>query len=63
MMTAEDVINDALVELGKVPDELLIASVFDSLSNDVKTLAREWGWSDTEVREKVYAVAWKLVNP
>lgn len=61
-MTAEDVINDALVELGKVPDELLIASVFDSLPNDVKALAREWGWNDTEVREKVYAVAWKLVN-
>lgn len=29
-MTAEDVINDVLVELGKLPDHLLIATVFET---------------------------------
>lgn len=49
MTTVEDLINDVLVNLGKTPDELLIATVFDSLPDDVCRLAKEWGWCDTEV--------------
>ncbi|EAO9589061.1 hypothetical protein DPK04_18395 [Salmonella enterica subsp. enterica serovar Mikawasima] len=62
MTTVEDLINDVLVNLGRTPDELLIATVFDSLPDDVCRLAKEWGWCDTEVRERVYAVAWKIIN-
>lgn len=43
-MTAEDVINDVLVELGKLPDHLLIATVFDNIPAELKALANEWGW-------------------
>ena len=43
-MTAEDVINDVLVELGKLPDHLLIATVFDNKPAELKALANEWGW-------------------
>jgi len=61
-MTVEDVVNDVLVDLGKTPEELLIATVFYSLPDDVNRLAKVWGWSDTEVREKVYAVSWGIIN-
>ncbi|EIW8602420.1 hypothetical protein M4D07_23745 [Klebsiella pneumoniae] len=61
-MTAEDVINDVLVELGKLPDHLLIATVFDNKPAELKALANEWGWMDTEVREQLYAIAWRIVN-
>ncbi len=61
-MTAEDVINDVLVELGKLPDHLLIATVFDNIPAELKALANEWGWMDTEVREQLYAIAWRIVN-
>ena len=55
-MTAEDVINDALVELGQEPNEALIALVLSIIPSDIKALAQEWGMADTEVREKIYNV-------
>lgn len=51
-----------LVELGKLPDHLLIATVFDNIPAELKALANEWGWMDTEVREQLYAIAWRIVN-
>ncbi|CZV15795.1 Uncharacterised protein [Enterobacter hormaechei] len=61
-MKAEDVINDVLIDLGKEPDDLLIATIFDKLPADLKALAEEWGWVDTEVRERIYVIAWRIVN-
>jgi len=61
-MKAEDVINDVLVDVGKTPEELLKATVFDSLPDDLNGLAKEQGWYEIEVHEKVYAVAWKIIN-
>jgi hypothetical protein len=36
--------------------------VFDSLSGGLNGVATARGWYDIEVREKMYAVAWKIIN-
>ncbi|EPA1382210.1 hypothetical protein LNO36_29785 [Klebsiella variicola subsp. variicola] len=35
---------DRDAELGKLPDHLLIATVFDNIPAELKALANEWGW-------------------
>lgn len=50
----EDVVNDCLVELGREITPEIIAKIVQTLPSDITHLADEWGWSDTEVRDKVY---------
>lgn len=51
-----DVIHDCLVDLFPrlEPTDERITAVADGLPQNVKTLAAEWGWNDTEVRDKVF---------
>lgn len=57
-MTPEDVVNDCLVELGReaeiTPD--IIDEIVMMLPDEITHLANQWGWNDTEVREKIYAL-------
>ena len=52
---AYDVIHDCLVDRDVNPTEARIQKVYDKLAYDVKILAEQWGWHDTEVREAVGA--------
>lgn len=57
-----DSIHDCYVSVvGKVPTEEQIQSIFNQLPNDIKHLADQWGWNDTEVGDKVYV--WIRDNP
>lgn len=49
-----DVVNDCLVELGREITSEIIAKIVQVLPSDITHLADEWGWNDTEVRDKVY---------
>lgn len=50
----EDVVNDCLVELDREITPEIIAKIVQMLPSDITRLAEEWGWNDTEVRDKVY---------
>ncbi|HDG5146746.1 TPA: hypothetical protein PCH88_003851 [Klebsiella pneumoniae] len=50
----EDVVNDCLVELDREITPEIIAKIVQMLPSDITHLAEEWGWNDTEVRDKVY---------
>lgn len=51
----KDVINDCYVEFFDVkPNDKQIELIFNHLPNDVVHLANQWGWYDTEVRDKVW---------
>ncbi|WP_339304496.1 hypothetical protein NST33_18345 [Paenibacillus sp. FSL L8-0435] len=48
------VINDCYVDTyNRVPSEDTIKNIHEQLPSDIKHLAAEWGWFDTEVSEKV----------
>ena len=36
-----------------VPDIEIIYSIYKNLPHEVKLLAKQWGWNDTEVRDKI----------
>jgi hypothetical protein len=38
---------------GRIPSELVVAQVYKQLPKDIHELANQWGWNDTEVREKI----------
>lgn len=59
-MKVEDIISDVFVDVGKTPEELLKATIFDSMPDSINGVAKEQGWCDIKVHEKVYAVAWKM---
>lgn len=40
-------------EYGKAPSETVVALIFPLIPMEIKGLASQWGWDDTEVREKV----------
>lgn len=50
----EDAVNDCLVELDREITPEIIAKIVQMLPSDITHLAEEWGWNDTEVRDKVY---------
>lgn len=50
----EDTVNDCLVELRREITPEIIAKIVQKLPSDITHLAEEWGWNDTEVRDKVY---------
>jgi uncharacterized protein YneF (UPF0154 family) len=51
----KDTINDCYVDLfGKRPSEDKIVQIYEQLSSDIKLLADQWGWNDTEVGDMVY---------
>ncbi|MCR1256248.1 hypothetical protein [Klebsiella pneumoniae] len=50
----EDEVNDCLVELDREITPEIIAKIVQMLPSDITHLAEEWGWNDTEVRDKVY---------
>lgn len=48
-------IHDCLFDvLGNKPNLGQIYFVNDQLPRDIKFLAEQWGWNDTEVRDKTY---------
>lgn len=50
-----NIVNDCYVDVyGVRPTLDVITRVYSLLSQEVKDLAIQWGWYDTEVREKVY---------
>lgn len=51
LIYAHDACLDA-TGVSKEDDELL--ADFKEVPSEVKSLAAQWGWSDTEVREKLY---------
>lgn len=50
-----DAIHDILLELDWAPTDEAIAVVVMMLPRCIKLEAEEWGWSDTCVRESIYA--------
>lgn len=50
----EDVVNDCLVDLGREISPDIITRIVQTLPSEIAHLADEWGWNDTEVREKIY---------
>lgn len=51
----EDVIHDILMELDFSPTPEAIAVAFKMLPGDIKHEANYWGWSDTCVKEDIFA--------
>lgn len=50
-----DSIHDCFVSVtGGVPSEDQIQSIFNQLPSNIKHLADQWGWNDTEVGDKVF---------
>lgn len=50
-----NVIHDCFYSFtGNVPTEKIINEISDKLPENIKLLAKQWGWSDTEVREFTY---------
>jgi hypothetical protein len=47
-------IHDGYVDhYGVEPENTVVAASYKHLPEDIHHLAKEWGWCDTEVREKV----------
>lgn len=50
-----NVIHDCYVDVNsKVPTEEQIKAIAEQIPERIKILAKQWGWSDTEVREFTY---------
>lgn len=53
--SAEEALHDCFYDAeNRVPTQEEVRALFDSLPEDIHRLAREWGWSDTEVRDAVF---------
>jgi hypothetical protein len=51
----KDIIHDCFVDLNdERPESYQVAMIMKEIPNDIITLAKQWGWNDTEVRDKVY---------
>lgn len=53
-MGMNDVINDCYIEvIGDTPSDSQIKNIADNLPENVKYFAKQWGWYDTEVGDKI----------
>lgn len=51
----ENTINDCFVDvIGRRPTDDEIRTIYVLLPDEVVSLAKQWGWRDTEVRGKVF---------
>lgn len=66
IMIVEDAYNcihDRYVDVYSITpskDSTAVGDIYRAIPDSVKRLAEEWGWNDTEVREKVYEVVEKF---
>ncbi|QOV08429.1 hypothetical protein Kirov_230 [Bacillus phage Kirov] len=52
---AYDQIHDCYYDTqGRKPSETVVALLYAEIPMDIKAIAIQWGWNDTEVRDKVY---------
>ncbi|MDN8593067.1 hypothetical protein Q0V21_30530 [Paenibacillus sp. 11B] len=50
-----NVFHDCLADIKRSkPNEEEITAWVERIPNDIEGLALQWGWNDTEVREKIY---------
>lgn len=50
-----DQIHDCYIDVyNETPSHQTIANLIAALPSDIKMLAEQWGWNDTEVANKVY---------
>ncbi|CAI8945452.1 transposase [Brevibacillus sp. IT-7CA2] len=48
-------VHDCFLDItGTKPNEEQITIIVEEVPTDIKGLALQWGWFDTEVREKIY---------
>lgn len=60
-MKMQDVVHDLLLEHGyNSPKDRVVDMICYVIPKDIKAEASVWGWSDTCVRESVYA--WMKTN-
>ncbi|KXZ22346.1 hypothetical protein P4T89_12990 [Bacillus nakamurai] len=61
MNTMEDQIHDCFVDAyRRVPNKSEIQTIAKILPVGIKSLAEEWGWDDTEVRDGLFGYIKKL---
>jgi hypothetical protein len=51
----KDTINDCFVDVyNRRPFAIEIEHIQKHMPKEIKILAEQWGWNDTEVRDKIY---------
>jgi len=54
-MQKHDVINDCYVDIhNRKPTEVEIKAIEEAMPFAINILAFQWGWYDTEVRDRIY---------
>ncbi|MDR6779402.1 MULTISPECIES: hypothetical protein [Paenibacillus] len=53
----KDQIRSSYIDINDIaPHEAQIAAIINLIPDRIKTLAEEWGWNDTEVRDFIYVL-------